>query len=154
MLVFCSVHVKHSFAVKYPKHPARYKINKIWYEDTVTSVIQRIDSISTLYPKLKSWINSKKADWILAGLTTEQSKVPYDWWTFARKHTGIGESSHFTDNNYSGRKISLLAAVLRSGIYLVYTKLMLTIGQTESPCPRDVCPEGYYGTARNRLDLA
>ena len=113
MLVFCSVHVKRNFAKRFPKHPARHIINQIWHEATLEALLERMDSICTLYPELKSWINSKKADWILAGLTTEQTKVPYHWWVYARKHLGIGESSHFSDNNYTGRNISLLAAVLR-----------------------------------------
>ena len=113
MLVFCLVHVQRNFAKKFPKHPARYMINQIWEQDTLQSLHRCMDSICTLYPELKSWIESKRVDWILAGLTTEQTKVPNKWWTYARHHTGIEESSHFSDNNYTGRKISLLAAVLR-----------------------------------------
>jgi len=46
-------------------------------------------------------------------VTPEQSKIPIKWWTFARDHTEISESSHFQDNNYTGRKQSLLAALLK-----------------------------------------
>ena len=61
-----------------------------------------MDRISKEYPELKSWIRSKKQGWILAGLTHEQSKIPIKWWTYARDHTGISESSHFQDNNFTG----------------------------------------------------
>ena len=55
----------------------------------------------------------QKKSWILSGLTPEQSKIPIKWWTFARDQTGISESSHFQDNNYTGREQSLLAALLK-----------------------------------------
>ena len=60
MLVFCSVHVKRNFAKRFPKHPARHIINQIWHEATLEALLKRMDSICTLYPELKSWINSKK----------------------------------------------------------------------------------------------
>lgn len=72
-----------------------------------------MDNICSVYPELKKWIDSKRPAWILAGLSKERSKIPVEWWDFARKHTGLEESSHFQDNNYTGRKLSLLAAVLR-----------------------------------------
>ncbi|PGG95215.1 hypothetical protein AJ80_10003 [Polytolypa hystricis UAMH7299] len=40
------------------------------------------------------------------------------WRTYARKHTGISESSHFADNEFIGRKQTLLAAVLNSRRYV------------------------------------
>jgi hypothetical protein len=61
-----------------------------------------MDCICKEYPELKSWIKSKKKGWILAGLAHEQSKIPIKWWTYAHNHTGIGESSHFQDNNFTG----------------------------------------------------
>lgn len=113
MLVFCMVHVKRNFAKKWPKHPFRYSLNQIWEEQTLGQLTRRMDSICILHPELKGWINNKRKPWILAGLTTEQSKVPYEWWLHARKHTSLGESSHFADNNFTGRSISLLSAVLK-----------------------------------------
>jgi hypothetical protein len=91
----------------------KHKIHQIWNLKSKQELLDKMQSISKEYPELKSWIKSKQKDWILAGLTAEQSKVPIKWWIYAHDHTGIGESSHFQDNNFTGRKISLLGAVLR-----------------------------------------
>lgn len=72
-----------------------------------------MDSICQVYPELERWINNKRADWIIAGLARSESRIAPEYWTFARKHTGISESSHFSDNNFTGRKTSLLNAVLK-----------------------------------------
>jgi hypothetical protein len=113
MLVFCLVHVKRNFAKRFPTHKARYIIEQIWEAETEQKLTARMQSICTLHPELTSWINNKKKTWILAGLAKEKSKVPHKWWAYARKHTGIGESSHFQDNNFTGRKLCVLTAVLR-----------------------------------------
>ena len=49
---------------------------------------------------------------MLAALTKEHSKIPLQWWDIALKHTGLAESSHFQDNNWTGRKLTLLGALL------------------------------------------
>jgi hypothetical protein len=72
-----------------------------------------MDTICEEYPELRSWILNKKKGWVLGGLSREQSKIPYKWWLYAREHTGINEGSHFQDNNFTGRNISLLGAVLK-----------------------------------------
>ena len=113
MVVFCRVHVKRNFAKEWPKHTVRHSIDIIWQQETQDGLFQHMNNICEVYPELKKWINHKRTPWILAGLTKELSKVPEAWWTFARKHTGISESSHFSDNNYTGRALSLLNAVLR-----------------------------------------
>jgi len=113
MLVFCQVHVKRNFRKKHPNHAALYVVGQIWEAKTIEELEAKMDSISSVYPELKSWINSKKAPWILAGLTPETSKVPTEWWDYARKHTGAGESSHFSDNTFAGRKLTMLKACLR-----------------------------------------
>lgn len=70
-------------------------------------------SICTLHPELTNWIKDKKVQWIVSGLTKAESKIEPVYWDFARKHTGISESSHFQDNNFTGRKTSLLNAVFK-----------------------------------------
>ncbi len=117
MLVFCKTHVQRNFAKKFPKHPVKHSIHQLWNMNSKQELLKQMDSISTTYPELKSWINSKKKRWILSGLTPEQSKVPIKWWIYARDHTGISESSHFQDNNFTGRKISFLGAVLKYSIF-------------------------------------
>jgi hypothetical protein len=91
----------------------KHEIHQLWNKQSKKGVLEEMDRISKAYPELKSWIKSKKKGWILAGLTPEQSKIPIKWWIYSRDHTGIGESSHFQDNNFTGRKISLLGGVLK-----------------------------------------
>jgi hypothetical protein len=78
------------------------------------------------YPELATWLKSKRKDWILAGLSQEKSKVPIEWWTFARSHTGISESSHFADNNFTGRQLSVLAAIMKYSPYNPFIRQKLT----------------------------
>ena len=113
MLVFCLVHLKRNFAKKFPNHELKHVVDKIFNADTERELLFQMDNICITWPQLKPWINSKRAAWIMAGLSKARSKIPIEWWDFARKHTGIEESSHFQDNNYTGRKLSLLAAVMR-----------------------------------------
>ncbi len=91
----------------------KHEIHQLWNKKSKLDLLKEMDSISKTYPELKSWIKSKKKGWILAGLTPEQSKISIKWWIYACDHTGISESSHFQDNNFTGRKISLLGAVLK-----------------------------------------
>jgi hypothetical protein len=58
--------------------------------------------IENYLAELATWLKSKQKDWILAGLSQEKSKVTIEWWTSARSHTGISESSHFVNNNFTG----------------------------------------------------
>ena len=87
-----------------------------------------IDHIIHLYPdeKLKSWLKHKCKDWILAGLCIGESRIPFQWWMLAPHHTGISESSHFQDNNFTGHKLPLLAAVLKYDISFAYARHILT----------------------------
>jgi hypothetical protein len=124
MLVFCIVHLKRNFAKKFGNHEARYIVlNNIFAADTREQLSANMLSIYQLYPQIKSWIVNKQPQWLLCGLTRSESKVPIAYWTFARKHTSNGESSHFQKNNFTGRKTSLLNAVLK----YVYVLHMLRI---------------------------
>jgi hypothetical protein len=62
------------------------------------------------------------------------SKIPIQDWQYAPKHTGISESSHFQDNNFTGPKLSLLAAVLKYISLLPYGKHLLIVGQAQATC--------------------
>ncbi len=105
----------------------KHKIHELWNMNSIGKVLEKMQSISKEYPELKSWIKSKQKGWILAGLTSEQSKIPIQWWTYARHHTGLAESSHFQDNNFTGRKLSLLGAVLKYGMFSAYARHILTM---------------------------
>jgi hypothetical protein len=113
MLIFCQVHVKRAFQKKFPIHPAKNLIPELWSAENKDQVLERMQTICTAYPELKPWVRSKQVPWILAGLSKEQSKIPTTDWIIARKHSGLSESSHFKDNNHTGRNLSLLGAVLR-----------------------------------------
>jgi hypothetical protein len=102
-------------------------LKNLWEAKTKSDVLERMQYICTRYPETKRWIDSKRRPWILSGLTLEQSKIPVEHWMYARKHTGISESSHFQDNNAVGRKQSLLAAVLKYASRLTHVKHMLTV---------------------------
>lgn len=91
----------------------RHRMQELWMAKSKDELLTEMDRVCATYPELKSWISNKQKGWVLAGLAREQSKIPIQWWTYARKHTGICESSHFEDNNFTGRKISLLGAVLK-----------------------------------------
>ena len=114
ILVFCTVHLKRNFAKKFPMHPARHMIlDKIFTSNTKDEISQHMRSVCTAYPELRSWIVNKQPEWLMTGLAQSASKVPIEYWTFARKHTGNSESSHFQENNFTGRKTSLLNATLK-----------------------------------------
>jgi hypothetical protein len=65
-----------------------------------------------MYPELTKWLKHKETSWIMSGLAQSESKVAINYWIYARKHTGISESSHFQENNRVGRKTSMLRACL------------------------------------------
>jgi beta-xylosidase len=109
LLVFCRTHVQRNFMKKFPRHPMTTDIMQLWEAESIDDLKIQMQIISSSYPDLKNWTKSKQKDWILAGLAQEKSKVPPEWWTFARSHTGISESSHFSDNNFTGRQLSLLS---------------------------------------------
>jgi hypothetical protein len=114
MLVFCLVHLKRNFAKAYPLHPARYLLlDQLFACETSDQIAERMLSICQTYPDLKTWILNKQPTWLMAGLAKSASKVPIAYWHFARKHTGNSESSHFQENNFTGRKTSLLNAILK-----------------------------------------
>lgn len=104
-----------NFRKKFGDHPAKAHVRLIWEARSRDEVIEKIRSFQSIFhdPKLDRWLNHKLTPWILAGLCIGQSKIPSKWWLIARQHTNIGESSHFQDNNFTGRKLSLLAAVLK-----------------------------------------
>ena len=127
ILVFCTVHLKRNFAKKFPNHPARYSIlDLIFGAKDRREVAQCMHGICQAYPELKSWLVNKQPQWLLSGIAQVESKVLPEHWLAARKHTGNSESSHFQENNFTGRKVSLLCAVLRYGIHSAYTVHMLT----------------------------
>jgi hypothetical protein len=113
ILIFCKTHVQRNFKKKFGDHEAKHRLHLIWEAPSKEDVISQLDSLASVFPEISKWIKNKKKSWILSGLTPEQSKIPVKWWTFARDQTGISESSHFQDNNYTGRKQSLLAALLK-----------------------------------------
>jgi hypothetical protein len=98
---------------KHPKHLATYVVMQLWDTTSVYDLEVQTQILCSTYPELTTWLQNKLKPWILAGLVCEKSHIPKPWWLFARNHTGLSESSHFVDNNFTGRKLSLLAAVLR-----------------------------------------
>lgn len=113
MIIFCQTHVKRAFRKKFPDHTATGIINLILNAESKKDVLDLMHQLVEYWPETKNWISNKKTDWILAGLTSEQSKIPIDWWNNAPHHTGISESSHYRDNEAIGRKQALLTAILR-----------------------------------------
>lgn len=112
MLIFCQVHVQRNFSKKFPNHEFRHELaERLCTTATQEELLRRMDGICETWPELTSWIRNKRAPWVLSGLSKGVSKVTPEYWVFARKHTGISESSHFEDNNFTGRKTSLLNAV-------------------------------------------
>lgn len=97
-------------------HPAKHALENIWNARSYDEVMTKMESLKNIYPedaKLHHWLDRKRKAWILGGLCPGVSKIPILWWDMARKHTGLSESSHFQDNNVTGRKNNLLAAVLK-----------------------------------------
>jgi hypothetical protein len=114
ILVFCEVHLKRNFAKRFPRHRIRHEFFQLLFgANSRLEIDAHMRAICLEYPELKQWMLNKKPRWLLAGLTRSESKVPFKYWLQARKHTGIGESSHFQDNNFTGRKTSMLNAVLK-----------------------------------------
>ena len=127
ILVFCTVHLKRNFAKKFPNHPARYSIlDLIFGAKNRGEVAKCMHGMCLAYPELKSWLVNKQPQWLLSGIAQAESRILPEYWLAARKHTGNSESSHFQENNFTGRKVSLLCAVLRCEIHLAYAPHMLT----------------------------
>jgi hypothetical protein len=72
-----------------------------------------MQSICELYPELRTWILNKQPQWLIGGLCQAESKIPIEDWILAKKHTGDSESSHFQENNFTGRGLTLCAAALQ-----------------------------------------
>ena len=121
--------MQRNFQNKLGNHPAKAHLPFLWQKNSRKEAVDYIHEIIHEYntPELTSWLKHKLKDWILAGLCIGSSKIPFQWWKLAAHHTGISESSHFQDNNFTGRKLSLLAAVLK--YYFLYTEVyhMLTL---------------------------
>jgi hypothetical protein len=95
-------------------HPFRHELTeRLWTSESKEQLYQRMDGICATYPEFTSWLKSKRVPWIVSGLMKSESLVPLQYWEYARKHTGISESSHFQENNFTGRKTTLLNAVLK-----------------------------------------
>lgn len=88
-------------------------MKNVWNAEDKAILLRNMDRICTAWPELRHWINAKRKDWILAGLSKQASQIPTEWWEHARKTTGYAESSHFMDNNFTGRKRNLLAVCLQ-----------------------------------------
>ena len=113
LLVFCRVHLKRNFMKRFGNHEARHIVlNKIFGPDSREEILENMRSICQMYPELTRWVNHKKPRWLMSGLAQSESKVPIEYFTIARKHTGLSESSHFQENHRIGRKISMLHACL------------------------------------------
>jgi hypothetical protein len=105
--------VKRAWRKRFPSHPASGFIDLMWNATSKAEVLKLMQETETQWPETKNWFKGKRADWILAGLTQEASKIPISWWNNAPKHTGVSESSHYHDNEAVGRKQALLTAILR-----------------------------------------
>ena len=113
ILIYCKVHLKRNFQKKFPKHEGRhYIINHIFTSETRAELITRMDSICQVWPELKTWIVHKKPAWIMCGLIKSESKIDYQYWVIAKKHTGDSESSHCQENNFVGRQGTLVGSLL------------------------------------------
>ena len=88
-------------------------LNNIFTCESGDAIATYMRGICTVYPELRPWILNKQPDWLITRLARSASKIPIAYWTFARKHTGNSESSHFQENNFTGRKTSLLNGVLK-----------------------------------------
>lgn len=106
--------MKRAFDKKFPGHPVRGLIHRLFNANSLQEVYAWFDQITAEYPETTNWFNNKRVSWILAAVTCEASKIPINWWTNAPHHTGVCESSHFVDNQAVGRKQALLTAVLKS----------------------------------------
>lgn len=114
ILVFCTVHLKRNLAKQFPNHPARYiLLQKIFGAESKEEIAVCMRGICAVYPELRSWLVHKQPQWLISGIAQAESKIAPEFWLNARKHTGNSESSHFQENNFTGRKVSLLCAVLR-----------------------------------------
>jgi hypothetical protein len=105
ILVFCTVHLQRNFAKKFPQHPLRYTIiQEILRARSRQEIVSHMRYTCQQYPELQSWLNHKQPQWIISGIAQAESKVRPEYWLNARKHTGNSESSHFQENNFTGRR--------------------------------------------------
>jgi hypothetical protein len=112
ILVFCQVHLKRNLLKKFKDHPGTHIIiPKLFQSRNRAELNQNVESICRTYPELKSWIVSKLPSWLISGLVKSESKIDILYWTECRKHTGLSESSHFQENNFTGRGTNMLNAV-------------------------------------------
>jgi hypothetical protein len=119
VLILCETHVQRAFKKKFNNHEATSVIPLIFNARSKAEVLAIMDSTSAKWPETKHWFQNKMTSWVLAGITSEASKIPIHWWKLAPHHTGISESSHYRDNEAVGRKQALLTAIIRC-VYLIY----------------------------------
>lgn len=116
VLIFCKVHVVRAFRKRFPKHDM-YDIvaHRLFNSNSRAELDSQMDEICRAYPELMAWIRGKQGKrWIRAALSGQETKIPIEWWMNARKHTGLNESSHFSDNNFAGRKNTIIGGILKS----------------------------------------
>lgn len=113
ILIFCRVHAERNFFKRYHNHTMRHYIQQIWKAEKKQDVIRYMNRACQAYTELAPWFNAKKNPWILSALCQEVSKIDTLWWKIAHKNTNLCESSHFEDNYFTGKSISLLAGVMR-----------------------------------------
>jgi hypothetical protein len=112
ILIFCQVHVRRAFRKRFGEHEATQVLDMI-FEATSKAELQEIMKETTKkWPETTHWVQSKQVDWILAGLSSEHSKIPIQWRRNAPHHTGVSESRHFVDNEAVGRKLPILTAII------------------------------------------
>jgi hypothetical protein len=113
VLILCETHVQRAFKKKFNNHEATSVIPLIFNARSKAEVLGIMDKTSRKWPETAYWFKNKITSWILAGITSEASKIPINWWKLAPHHTRISESSHYRDNEAVGRKQALLTAIIR-----------------------------------------
>ena len=105
-------------------------LHLLWEAGSITEYRKHIKELCTTYPELESWFKAKQKPWIVSALIQSESRVPGISWVYARKNTNLAESTHFEDNNATGRKLTLLGVILRLVLFisiryicLVYVRL-------------------------------
>jgi hypothetical protein len=112
VFILCKVHVRRAFRKKFGEHNDLPYLTELFDASSMTELRDIIDEVSQRFLETANWFKNKLPPWILAGINSEASKIPEQWWANAYHHTGISESSHFMDNEAVGRKLSLLSAIL------------------------------------------
>jgi hypothetical protein len=116
MLLFCKVHVMRNFRKRFGNHPAKHLIHYLWDSTSRDQLLNKANTILETIPNqsLKNGLNIRyQRHGILGALCQGQSKIDFQDWNLVRQHTNISESSHFQDNNFTGRRLSLLGAILK-----------------------------------------